>query len=104
VLAASPALAGSLVTVTTTTAETTAGDGACSLAEALAYAQRLNGSNTDCGTTATGTTVISLAEGTYARPWLYTLPGYGILYLAAREPRRERRPTCTDTPRTKTNT
>ena len=66
--AASPALADSAVTVTTTSAETTAGDGTCSLAEAILYAQRLNGGNTDCGTTATGTTVINMPEGTYAVP------------------------------------
>lgn len=52
-LAAPPALADSTVTV----------GAACSLPEAIAYAEGKNGSNTDCGTTATGTTTINLPAG-----------------------------------------
>ncbi len=62
---AGPALADSAVTVTTTALESTPGDGACSLAEAIAYAQGQNGTNADCGTTATGTTTISLPAGQF---------------------------------------
>ena len=61
-----PALADTTVTVTTTTDENTPGDGACSLREALLYAQGLNGSNTDCGTTPAGKTTISVPAGRYA--------------------------------------
>jgi len=64
-LAASPALASSFVTVTTTSDENVV-DGACSLREAILYAQNLNGGNTDCGTVATGTTTIIVPAGHYA--------------------------------------
>jgi CSLREA domain-containing protein len=64
-LAASPALASSFVSVTTT-ADETAVDGACSLREAILYAQNMTGGNTDCGTVATGTTTIIVPSGHYA--------------------------------------
>lgn len=64
-LAASPALAGSFVTVTTTSDEN-AVDGACSLREAILYAQNQNAGDTDCGTTATGLTTIIVPAGHYA--------------------------------------
>jgi CSLREA domain-containing protein len=51
------------VTVTTTTDETTTGDGTCSLREAILYA---NGTaETDCGPGATGTTTIVVPAGHY---------------------------------------
>jgi CSLREA domain-containing protein len=64
-LAASPALASSFVTVTTTSDENVV-DGQCSLREAILYAQNLNGADTDCGTVATGTTTIIVPAGHYA--------------------------------------
>jgi CSLREA domain-containing protein len=66
--AATPALADSAVTVTTTSDENNAGDGACSLREAILYAENLNGSNTDCGVKATGTTTINVPAGPYDVP------------------------------------
>ena len=59
------ALADSAVTVSTTADETSPGDGACSLREAILYAEHLNGSNHDCGATATGTTTINVPAGHY---------------------------------------
>ena len=74
-LVASPALAGSFVTVTTT-ADKTAVDGLCSLREAVLYAQNMNGGDTDCGTVATGTTTIIVPAGHYA-----VGPGSGDAHL-----------------------
>ena len=64
-LAATPARAATTVMVNTTSDEVTPADGACSLREAILYAENLNGSTTDCGTWATGTTTIIVPAGHY---------------------------------------
>lgn len=46
-LAATPTLADTTVAVTTTADETSPGDGACSLREAILYVQKLNSGYTD---------------------------------------------------------
>lgn len=62
-LGAAPAVGDSIVHVNTTADETTAGDGACSLREAIVYADAANGADHDCGETPSGTTTIVLPTG-----------------------------------------
>ncbi|HEX3978677.1 MAG TPA: fibronectin type III domain-containing protein [Solirubrobacteraceae bacterium] len=72
----SPADADSTVTVSTTTDETTTGNGTCSLREAILYA---NGTaETDCGPAPTGITTIVLPGGHYV---LSTATGFKTLSL-----------------------
>lgn len=58
VFAAAPAMANSTVRITTAVDETSPGDRGCSLREAIAYADRANGGDHDCGVSPSGTTTI----------------------------------------------
>jgi CSLREA domain-containing protein len=79
--AAPPALADSTVTVTTTSDEEAAGDGTCSLREAIVYANGFSGSNQDCamGMTPSGTTTIKLPASSSH----YLLNGMNVVSSAA---------------------
>jgi CSLREA domain-containing protein len=67
------------VVVNTTGDEGTPGDGTCSLREAIEFAQQLNGTNDDCGSSARGVIRIVLPAGHYLlSPSAGQTPDYGL--------------------------